>query len=548
MMGPKKRPLASSSPSDFNSLTKSNDSIVASLIGATLGNRWSICKFLGEGACAKVFDAKCARDTNDITYDVVIKVISLGNGKGKVGKDQLRLANTLNYEKDLYVGALYDFPFRPQTPLRCYGEDTTLNVRYLVMEKMGCDLKQFAQNQKPTSQHIASIGIQIIDGMEWLHQKGMLFIDSKPANFMLTSDGSGPGPFQVKFVDFGCVERYISYDGSGIRARGKRTPVGTPAFQSVDVHDGYDPARKDDMESVALVLLSLPTSASLPWHTCTTDKQCREMKAQADIINMAKDAGILEVGQMLIACRTLAYADIPAYTAYRTLLNTLATKSNNQSDASRSKNNSLVENTKCSPSTPILSVDSHTDALDAGMKGCSTIKRVRNKSNINTTNVIDDVLHSQSVDNNVSRKLPRLHLYGLNGPYHHHTFILLNSEETKATVTVTGHGQNNTITNSTHVVVDLSNDAFVSTVHCSLEVSYDIAQTKRAVKRKTSNDVKNATEGILRVRIRDEGSTNGTSVNGALLVAHTWTDIECMPDENYALLKIGKSTFVMPFM
>ena len=64
------------------------------LTGCVFGNRWSVGRVLGEGACAKVYEASCVVSANPVDYDLVVKVISCGNGKGKSGKDQLRLANT----------------------------------------------------------------------------------------------------------------------------------------------------------------------------------------------------------------------------------------------------------------------------------------------------------------------------------------------------------------------------------------------------------------------------------------------------------------------
>jgi serine/threonine protein kinase len=35
---------------------------------------------------------------------------------------------------------------------------------------------------------ISSIGVQILEGLHWIHSKGFLFVDVKPDNFMLKKD------------------------------------------------------------------------------------------------------------------------------------------------------------------------------------------------------------------------------------------------------------------------------------------------------------------------------------------------------------------------
>ena len=52
--------------------------------GHTFGNRWKLGSKLGAGACAEVFSAQCTVTPNPVPYEVVIKIIPLGTGKGKV--------------------------------------------------------------------------------------------------------------------------------------------------------------------------------------------------------------------------------------------------------------------------------------------------------------------------------------------------------------------------------------------------------------------------------------------------------------------------------
>jgi serine/threonine protein kinase len=149
-----------------------------------IGSRWSVDSLLGEGACAKVYSVSDLKNASNTQF--VIKVIPLATGKGKKAKDLERICNTLHHENTLYIGLLLDFPFCPKLPERnFYGNDELLAVRYLVIERLDMDLSNYAEKFNPSPSAIANCGLQILEGLEWLHKKYFLFIDVKPQNFML---------------------------------------------------------------------------------------------------------------------------------------------------------------------------------------------------------------------------------------------------------------------------------------------------------------------------------------------------------------------------
>ena len=229
--------------------------------GTKLGP-WIVKKQIGEGAFARVYDIEPSSQSD---YPLVAKVIPLGSGKGKKLKDSTRIANTLNYEKDLYNGVLLNFRFKAKTPFRgFFGDDKELGLRFMVMERLGCDLSDFCTTVAgtPSHQDVAVIGLQMLEGMEELHSKGFLFVDTKPQNFMLGNND----PKDLRFVDFGCVERWVAFNGSGARPQSKRALVGTPEFASLSCQEGNLPGRKDDIEAMCLVLLSLMSGGKLPWN------------------------------------------------------------------------------------------------------------------------------------------------------------------------------------------------------------------------------------------------------------------------------------------
>lgn len=150
-----------------------------------LGERWETVGIVGSGACAQVY--KVRSTSSAIDYDLVAKVVPFA--KSKSDKVQDRICNTLNYEYMMYNGLLSGFPFCPRVPPRFYGDDLKLKVRYMVMEQMDRDLEAVSKDSiVPSPPAIAQFGLQILEGLKWIHQRGFIFIDVKPANFMLKKD------------------------------------------------------------------------------------------------------------------------------------------------------------------------------------------------------------------------------------------------------------------------------------------------------------------------------------------------------------------------
>lgn len=322
---------------------------------------WTIKKQIGEGAFARVYDIESSSKGGEVDYPLVAKVIPLGSGKGKKLKETTRIANTLNYEKDLYNGVLLRFKYKAKTPFRgFFGDDKTLGVRYMVMERLGCDLTKFCTTIRgtPSVQDVATIGLQILEGMEDFHSKGFLFVDSKPQNFMLRNND----PRELVFVDFGCAERWVNFNGVGARPQSTRELVGTPEFASLSCHQGNLPTRKDDIESMCLVLLSLRSGGKLPWNVAKSEAQVKEMMTTADMGQLSAEVDLPEVGQILLLCRDLGLDDVPDYGAFKQLLEQLK-RSKNSGKAVKATGRSLAAK------RPAASLTSAT--INKGKRGAS---------------------------------------------------------------------------------------------------------------------------------------------------------------------------------
>jgi len=95
--------------------------------------------------------------------------------------------------------------------------------RCLLMEYIdGYNLKQHIVERDLTYKQMVSLCIRLCEGLDFLHQHGVVHRDVKPANFLFSRDGR-----QVKIVDFGLSKSTTSW-----RARFMRESGGTRLYMS----------------------------------------------------------------------------------------------------------------------------------------------------------------------------------------------------------------------------------------------------------------------------------------------------------------------------
>jgi len=102
----------------------------------------------------------------------------------------------------------------------------------------------------------------MISRIELLHQNNFLHRDIKPDNFMM---GRGTKATTVFLIDFGLAKRYKdSRTMHHIPYREGKSLTGTARYASLNTHLGVEQSRRDDLESLAHVLIYF-LKGSLPW-------------------------------------------------------------------------------------------------------------------------------------------------------------------------------------------------------------------------------------------------------------------------------------------
>ncbi|KAL1921407.1 uncharacterized protein VTP21DRAFT_11123 [Calcarisporiella thermophila] len=233
-------------------------------------DRWLILNRIGEGSFGEVFRAQDVQSG---------KWVAIKRELIKDGEPQLR------HEYEIYE----KLKGREGIP-RCFwfGQDSPYYI--IALELLGPDLKQFkwAMGGRVELDIVVDLGIQIISLLEHVHSCGLVYRDVKPDNFLLGSQFILPGspsgtdfqgdrarnPFwdqprdftKLHIIDFGLTRYYRDpITGHHIPRRHRiKNKTGTALYASLNVHRGDGHSRRDDVESVAYVLIEMLTG-ELPW-------------------------------------------------------------------------------------------------------------------------------------------------------------------------------------------------------------------------------------------------------------------------------------------
>ena len=244
-----------------------------------IANKYKIIEKLNNGEFGTIFKAENIRTKEP----VAIKMESI-SVETKMLKRETQI-----YQ---YLGKAVGVP-----QVKWYG--STEEYNYMVMPLFGDSLasKTFSLVDS------FSIGQKIVRILSFIHEKGLIHRDVKPDNFVFNQDGT-----DVYIIDFGLCKKYIDNDNKHIEIKNDKTIIGTPNFVSLNVHNGVEPSRRDDLISVAYIILCL-VNGGLPWQT---KREMKEIKIQKQcILQWSKTPSKLI--EYLTYCENLKFDETPNY-------------------------------------------------------------------------------------------------------------------------------------------------------------------------------------------------------------------------------------------
>ncbi len=81
------------------------------------------------------------------------------------------------------------------------------------------------------------IGLQMLDRIQYIHEKDIIHRDIKPENFLI---GRGRNSHMIYIVDFGLAKNLKNKKGDHIPYRENKIFTGTARFASLNTHLGIE--------------------------------------------------------------------------------------------------------------------------------------------------------------------------------------------------------------------------------------------------------------------------------------------------------------------
>ena len=271
------------------------------MIGKLIFDRYILKKKLGSGSFGSIYSAE---------YENQLYAIKLE--EKKKGLDLLEHeCNIMCYLRS------------PALPIvKAYGYSSTHNI--LVMELMGKSLEDIFESFQETKfsvRCVCNIGYQMIEMLEFIHNKHIIHRDIKPDNFVI---GLNNNRKYIYILDFGLAKKYRSSKTLKHFAITKNMNLtGTARYASINALNGLTQSRRDDLESVGYVLMYF-LRGRLPWQGIPIKKKeeryrkIMEKKIETPIDELC-DGFPVQFNQYLNYVRNLNYEDDPDYNYLKNL-------------------------------------------------------------------------------------------------------------------------------------------------------------------------------------------------------------------------------------
>lgn len=179
----------------------------------------------------------------------------------------------LHYEAKIYQ-ILQGNPGIPQ--IYWFGVEGDYTV--LIMAIMGPNLEQLFEfcEDNFSLKTVLQIATQLISRLEYLHSKNFVHRDMKPENILI---GQGKKASTFYLIDFGLTKRFLCpKSGTHIPFKEAKGIVGTARYLSINGHKGNEHSRRDDLESLGIILIYFMRRGHLPWDVPRPDELNVESK------------------------------------------------------------------------------------------------------------------------------------------------------------------------------------------------------------------------------------------------------------------------------
>ena len=203
-------------------------------------SKYRAVKKLGEGSFGKVYKAEYKGEYFALKFE-----------SRKEGQNLLEAeAKIMSYLKGPNI------PF-----IKSFGYNNDYNI--LVMELLGKSLEDIFNVRKQFSvKTVAMLGYQMINTLQFIHDRHIIHRDIKPDNFVMGYDDKNA---KLYLLDFGLAKKFRSSKTLIQYPYIKKNKLtGTARYASIHALEEMEQSRRDDLESMGYVLMYF-LRGSLPW-------------------------------------------------------------------------------------------------------------------------------------------------------------------------------------------------------------------------------------------------------------------------------------------
>jgi len=253
-----------------------------------INKKYTLLEKIGEGSFGSIYRGQNIRTSE---Y-VAIKVEPIKN-ETKLLKNESTIYQYLNNNNGI-------------PSVKWFGKDNT--NYYMVIDLLGQSLQSMKDRVHTFSlKLVLQIGINVINVLKTIHDKGLVHRDIKPENFLLSRN---PTDKKIYIIDFGFCKSYL-IDGKHIAQKSTHNLIGSNTYASINAHNFIELSRRDDLESLGYMLIYFYLG-SLSWQ-----KELEKMNEQIKHLKQCITEGhklpsILEGYMMYV--RKLGFEEKPDYT------------------------------------------------------------------------------------------------------------------------------------------------------------------------------------------------------------------------------------------